>query len=97
MRQPRQKVERVKVEEEDPKERLVKEVAVRWWYCLPEWPPADYPYEEELRKLGYRLVEQNRFRMEENLVNGLLKATPVDGYVGVFRTKQVPPSPLRKY
>jgi hypothetical protein len=27
--------------------------------------------------------------MEENLVNGLIKATHVDGYIGVFRTKQV--------
>lgn len=86
----------MKVEEEDPKERLVKEVAVRWWYCLPEWPPVNYPYEEELKKLGYRLVDQSRFRMEENLVNGLLKATTVDGYVGVFRTKQVRKHPFRK-
>jgi hypothetical protein len=89
-------VERVKLEEEDPKEKLVKEVAIRWWYCLPEWPPENYPYEEELKKLGYRLVDQSRFRMEENLVNGLLKATHVDGYVGVFRTKQVCKPSLRK-
>lgn len=45
VRQPRQKVERVKIEEEDPKERLVKEVGVRWWFCLPEWPVPNYPYE----------------------------------------------------
>jgi hypothetical protein len=74
----------------------VKEVAVRWWYCLPEWPSENYPYEDELRKLGYRLVDQNRFRMEENLVNGLLKATSIDGYVGVFRAKQVFTLQLRK-
>ena len=67
----------------------MKEVAIRWWYCLPEWPPADFSYEEELRKQGYRLVDQHRFRMEENLVNGLLKASPIDGYVGVYRTKLV--------
>jgi len=26
--------------------------------------------------------------MEENLVNGLFKATPIEGYVGVYKTKQ---------
>lgn len=62
---------------------------MRWWLCLPEWPPIDYDYEAELKKLGYRLVENSRFRMEENLVNGLFKATPLEGYIGVFRSKQV--------
>ena len=28
------------------KDRLVQDIAVRWWYALPEWPPADYDYEE---------------------------------------------------
>lgn len=64
---------------------------------MPDWPAQNYPYEEELKKLGYRLVDQNRFRMEENLVNGLLKATTVDGYVGVFRTKQVVLHLYRKF
>jgi hypothetical protein len=96
VRANRQRVEKAKVEEEDPKEKLVKDVAVRWWYCLPPWPPADYDYESLLKKNGYRLVEPARFRMEENNVNGFLKATPLEGYVGVFRTKVVPPAPLRK-
>jgi hypothetical protein len=43
---------------------LVGDVAVRWWYCLPEWPPADFDYEAELKKQGYRLVDNSRFRME---------------------------------
>jgi hypothetical protein len=34
--------------------------------------------------------------MEENLVNGFLKATQIDGYVGVFKTKQVNLALFRK-
>ena len=64
-------------------------MAIRWWYCLPEWPPADYPYERELNKLGYRVVDASRFRMEENLLNGLYKVMPVDGYVGMYKSKVV--------
>ena len=39
--------------------------------------------------MGYRLISQNRFKMEENSVNGLLKVTEIDGFAGVFRSKQV--------
>jgi hypothetical protein len=31
-------------------------VAIRWSYALPEWPPKDYDYIEELKKKGYRAV-----------------------------------------
>ena len=68
---------------------MVKEIAVRWWYCLPEWPPADYDYEPALRKLGCRLVDPARFRVETDLVNGLYKAAQIDGYPGYFKTKTV--------
>jgi hypothetical protein len=26
------------------KDKLVQDVAVRWSYALPEWPPLDYNY-----------------------------------------------------
>ena len=52
----RHKVKEVKTEEKDPKEVLVGEVAVRWWYCLPEWPPTNFNYEAALNKQGYRLL-----------------------------------------
>lgn len=67
----------------------MSELAIRWWYCLPEWPPADFDYEAALNKQGYRLVGNDKFRIEENLVDGLLKATPIDGYVGIYKTKTV--------
>jgi hypothetical protein len=73
----------------DPKEQLVQAVAVRWWYCLPAWPPENYSYEMDLRRLGYRLVETSRFRMEENEVNGFLKVMAVNGFPGIFKSKKV--------
>lgn len=27
------------------KEHLVEELAKRWWYALPEWPPVNYDYQ----------------------------------------------------
>ena len=27
------------------KEGLVEELAARWWYALPPWPPADFDFE----------------------------------------------------
>ena len=63
MRAARQKTKEVKIEDKDPKERLVGEVAIRWWYCLPEWPPADFDYVEALKKQGYRLVDNSQFRI----------------------------------
>jgi hypothetical protein len=63
-RAARHRAKEVKVEEKDPKDILAGEVAKRWWYCFPEWPPADFDYEAALNKLGYRLVDSERFRME---------------------------------
>ena len=67
----------------------MNEVAVRWWYCLPEWPPSDFNYELALKQQGYRLVNPEQFRVEDNMINGLVKATPIDGYIGIYKTKQV--------
>ena len=69
---------------------------MRWWYCLPEWPPADFDYEGALHRLKYRLVDGNKFRIEENEVNGLQKATPIEGYLGLYKTKNVRLTLLRK-
>ena len=64
MRATRHRAKEVKIEQKDPKEILVGEIAVRWWYCLEEWPPTNFNYEAALKEQGYRLVENNRFRME---------------------------------
>ena len=71
------------------KDRLVQEIAVRWWYALPEWPPADYDYEEELKKKGYRLIKGGLFKFADEVENGLVKVAELDGYPGVYRAKHV--------
>ncbi len=32
------------IQKMDKMEGLVEELAVRWWYALPPWPPTDYDY-----------------------------------------------------
>lgn len=43
---------------------LVDELARRWWYALPAWPPADFNYNSELSKRNFELVEPNKLREE---------------------------------
>ena len=31
------------------REDLVNELAKRWWYAMPEWPPEVYDYSEALK------------------------------------------------
>lgn len=51
-------------------EYLVEEFAKRWNYAMPEWPPKDFDYKPLLQEKGYRLVSFERFRSEEEKVNG---------------------------
>ena len=68
---------------------MVKLVSVRWWYALPEWPPADFDYNGKLKELGYRVLDVEKFKLEEDIVNGLQKCMPVEGYTGVYKSKTV--------
>ena len=40
----------------------VDELAVRWWYALPAWPPADYNYTEVLASYGLKSFDVDKFR-----------------------------------
>ena len=68
---------------------MVKEVSIRWWYALPEWPPADFDYDGKLKELGFRLLDAEKFKLEDDFVNGLQKCVAVDGYKGVYKSKTV--------
>lgn len=46
------------------KAHLVDELAKRWWYSMPEWPPANYSYAELLREVGFREVDASKFKIE---------------------------------
>ena len=39
------------------REGMVQEVAKRWWYVMPEWPPRDFDYQSKLEEQKLRKVE----------------------------------------
>ena len=45
----------------------VDELAKRWWYALPAWPPANHCYTDALAQLGLRRVEQAKWRSEKDV------------------------------
>ena len=61
------------------KENLVSEVAARWWYVLPDWPPVNHDYSKDLLKNGLREVEPSRFQVEPEFNDRkLLKVIPLE-------------------
>lgn len=34
----------------------------RWWYALPDWPPANYDYGPSLEEYKLRVVPKDKFR-----------------------------------
>lgn len=52
------------------KTHLVDEFAVRWWYALPVWPPANFDYLKALKEANLELVPQNKIRSSENVAKG---------------------------
>jgi len=40
---------------------------------LPEWPPANFGYKENLESLGYREIAFDKFKMETDVVKDLKK------------------------
>lgn len=65
----------------------VDELAVRWWYALPAWPPADFNYAAALASHSLRAVDVDTFRSapEFDLLTGFKKVHAVECYVGIYR------------
>ena len=83
------------------KTHLVDELARRWWYSLPEWPPANYSYAAALKEVGFREVDASKFKIEPEFgksfytiltsfidANHLLKVTQLESFSGVFRDSE---------
>lgn len=68
----------------------VDELANRWWYALPAWPPAGYDYDAALAKNGLRNVEIDQFRMEPEFDprTGFKKLHKVECFEGIYRDLQ---------
>lgn len=68
------------------KENLVDELACRWWYVLPDWPPkSDY----NLSDLHLKLVKSEKFDSAPEVdKKGLRKVKEVESYPGVFQDSE---------
>ncbi|KAF4692258.1 hypothetical protein FOZ60_013795 [Perkinsus olseni] len=68
------------------KEQLVSEVLCRWWYAMPPWPPANFDYEKELARQGFRVVGLQDWEEEDDIdQEGRGKVYPLAQFPGVYR------------
>lgn len=74
------------VQNRSPKETLVAGVLSRWWYAMPEWPPAGYDYPAQLQKHHLRLVTLDKWEDEPDTdKDGRMKCYALSQYPGLFR------------
>jgi len=68
------------------KQEYVEEVLKRWWYVLPEWPPADFDYAPILESESLRKVDISLWKLEPEVdENGLRKAYELEWFKGIFK------------
>ena len=65
----------------------VDELANRWWYALPAWPPANYNYEAALARNGLRAIDVESFRAAPEIdpSTGAKKVYSIEHYEGIYR------------
>ena len=74
------------VQNRTAKEQLVADVLCRWWYVLPEWPPADFDYAAVMAVKGLRLVSLDKWEDEPDMDKaGNMKCYALTQYKGLFR------------
>ena len=68
----------------------VDELANRWWYALPAWPPVDFDYNAALASNGLRAIDVDSFRNapEFDPKTGHKKVYPLECYEGIYRDLQ---------
>ena len=72
--------------ERNGKEQLVADLLCRWWYVMPEWPPADFDFGRELEKRGLREVNLDDWEEASDTdKEGRLKCYALTQFPGVFR------------
>ena len=59
------------------KEETSSGLVGRWWYVLPDWPPADFDYVGALAQKGYRVVPLSEFEEAPDLDGNLRRRTNV--------------------
>ncbi|CBZ51029.1 conserved hypothetical protein [Neospora caninum Liverpool] len=75
----------------DPRNRttrakLVAQLLCRWWYVLPDWPPADFDYVTELTNRRLKLVTLEEYEdLDDVDEQGFTKVYQISAFPGVFR------------
>ena len=68
------------------KEQLIADILCRWWYVLPEWPPANFDFGAALEKAGLRLVTLERWEDEPDEDKaGRVKCYALTQFKGLYR------------
>ncbi|KOB60977.1 hypothetical protein PFHG_02761 [Plasmodium falciparum HB3] len=68
------------------KEKLVAQLLIRWWYVLPDWPPPDYDYKDELYNRKLKLVPLEEYEDKEDIDSqGFRKVYQISAFPGIFR------------
>ncbi|KAK1442300.1 hypothetical protein BgAZ_403300 [Babesia gibsoni] len=72
--------------ERSDKDILVAKLLCRWWYVLPDWPPANYNYHDKLEANRLKCYSVKEFEDHENVdSNGYRKCYQISAFPGVFR------------
>ena len=62
----------------------VDELAKRWWYALPVWPPEDFDYKAALKTYNFRVIETSQFKAAPEVKGGLKKVMENEYYKGIY-------------
>ena len=69
-----------------PKELIVADILCRWWYCMPDWPPADYDYSKILERQKLRVVTLDAWEEAPEIDSaGRIKCYALSQYKGLYR------------
>ena len=60
------------------------ELAKRWWYALPAWPPEDFDYKAALKSNNFRVIEVSQFKAAPEVKGGLKKVQENEYYQGIY-------------
>jgi len=83
---PKKEKKQMEKKDRTPKEELIYDVLKRWWYAMPDWPPANYDYNPELTKHNLKKVEQKFLRQgTDSDEKGVKRVYEVPSYPGVFK------------
>ncbi len=61
----------------------------RWWYVLPDYPPADFNYQAALKFHKLREIPEKKFSKEVDIKDGLKKVYAIENFKGCYRDKEV--------